>query len=122
MKLTILAATAALMLASGAASAQGLMPSGTRAGGPGQAGAPGEILPEQRVFLRGYVTRRAPPPVTVTERVARGYVVPGTVELSPFDDEVYGTVPSMRDYRYFSSGGNVVIVDPGSRAVIDVID
>lgn len=122
MKRTLLAACAALTLASGAATAQGLQPSGTRAGGPGQAGSPGEILPEQRVYLRGYMARQSLPPVVMSERVGRGMVVPGSVELRTFPDEVYGTVPSARGYRYFSTGGNVVLVDPGTRQVVDVID
>lgn len=122
MKRTLVAALAALTLTSGGAVAQGLQPSGTRAGGTGQFGGPGEIGPEQRVYLRSYMSRYAAPPVTLTERVGRGYVVPGAVELRAFPDEVYGTVPSMRSYRYFSSGGSVVVVDPGSRAVIDVIE
>ncbi len=116
------AALAAATLFTLPALAQGLQPSGTRAGGPGQAGAPGEIAPEQRTYLRGYVSRRPGAPVTLAEPVRRGYVVPGTVELSPFDDDVYGTVPTARSYRYFRSGSGVVLVDPNTRAVVDVID
>ena len=115
-------AFATLTLASGAAGAQGLQPSGTRAGGPGQLGAPGEILPDQRTYLRGYVARRAGAPVVVQDRMVPGYAVPGAVELQAFDDDVYGEVPSARRYRYFSTGGNVVLVDPVTRQVVEVID
>lgn len=122
MKRLLIAALAAATLTSGAAFAQGVQPSGTRAGGPGQFGAPGEIGPEQRVYLRTYVTRQGLAPVAMTERVVPGYRVPGSVELRTFPDSVYGEVPSARRYGYFYTGSNVVLVDPASRAVVDVID
>lgn len=122
MKRVLIAALAAVTLTSGASLAQGLQPSGTRAGGPGQAGAPGEIGAEQRTYLRGYVMRQPGSPVSVQDRFVPGYVVPPTVELSPFADDVYGTVPSARSYRYVRSGNGVVLVDPTTRQVIDVID
>jgi hypothetical protein len=115
-----LLATASLM--SGAALAQGLQPSGTRAGGPGQLGASGEILPEQRTYLRSYVTRQAPRPVVIQERMSPGYRVPASVELEAFPDTVYSEVPSARRYRYFSTGRDVVLVDPESRQVVEIID
>ena len=122
MKRVLIAALAAVTLTSGAALAQGSQPSGTRAGGPGQAGIPGEIGADQRTYLRGYVQRQPGSPVAVQDRFVRGYVVPPTVELSPFADDVYGTVPSARSYRYVRSGNGVVLVDPTTREVIDVID
>ena len=122
MKRTLIAALAALTLATGAASAQGLQPSGTRAGGPGQAGAPGEIMPEQRTYLRGYVMRDAGAPVTVRERMVRGYEVPGTVEIRAFPETVYGEVPAARRYGYVRTQNDVVLVDPITRRVIEVIE
>lgn len=122
MKRTMIAMVATMSLMSGAAIAQGLQPSGTRAGGPGQLGASGEILPEQRSYLRSYVTRQAPAPVVVQERMVRGYTVPGAVELRTFPDTVYDEVPGARRYRYFSTGREVVLVDPESRQVIEVIE
>lgn len=122
MRRTIAAAFAALALTSGAALAQGLQPSGTRAGGPGQLGAPGEITPQHRTYLRGYVGRQNAAPVTMQERMTPGYVVPGSVQLRPFTDDVYADVPSARRYNYFSTGGNVVLVDPATRQVVEVID
>ena len=117
------AALAAVTLTSGAALAQGLQPSGTRAGGPGQLGAPGEITDQHRTYLRTYMGRQTMAPVTMSERVTPGYVVPGTVQLRSFDDDVHGQVPSARRYRYFSTGGsNVVLVDPDTRRVVEVID
>jgi hypothetical protein len=122
MNRTLIAALAALTLASGAATAQGLQPSGTRAGGPGQAGAPGEMMPEQRTYLRGWVMREAAPPVTVQERMVRGYQVPASVQVRSFPDTVYTEVPTARSYGYVRTQDNVVIVDPTTRQVVEVID
>jgi len=122
MKRTMIAALAALILASGAASAQGLQPSGTRAGGPGQAGAPGEILPQQRTYLRGWVMRDPAPPVTVQERMVRGYQVPSSMQVRSFPEDVYSEVPTARSYGYVRTQNNVVLVDPTTRQVIEVID
>ena len=122
MRRTIAAALAALTLTSGAAFAQGLQPSGTRAGGPGQLGAPGEIMPEQRTYLRSYVMGRPGQAVEIEDEVAPGYVVPRTVTLAPFTRDAYGTYPDARRYRYFRTGEQVVVVDPRTRRVVQVID
>ena len=122
MNRTLIAALAALTLASGAASAQGLQPSGTRAGGPGQAGAPGELMPEQRTYLRGYVMREAAPPVAVQERMVRGYQVPASVQIRAFPETIYSEAPYARRYGYVRTQDNVVLIDPSSREVVEVID
>lgn len=122
MRTILIAALAALTLSAGAASAQGLQPSGTRAGGPGQAGAPGEIMPEHRAYLRGWVVRESVPPVTVRDRYVRGYEVPGTVEIRTFPETVYGDAPSARSYGYVRTQDDIVLVDPTTRRVIEVIE
>lgn len=105
----------------GAAQAQ--TANGSSAGGPGRGGStPGQIVPEQRTYLRTYVGRQSVAPVTMQERVVPGFTVPAEVALSPFSDDVYAEVPSARSYRYFSTGGRVVLVDPVTRQVVDVID
>jgi len=48
--------------------------------------------------------------------------VPREVELDEFDDVVVREVPSVRSYRYFRNDNDVIVVDPGSRRVLDVID
>lgn len=122
MNRTLIAAVAALTLTSGAAFAQGLQPSGTRAGGTGQYGASGEILPEQRVYLHNYVMGRPGPVVAIEDEMVPGFVVPRSVRLSAFDRDAYGTYPDARRYRYFRTDENVVLVDPRTRRVVEVIE
>ena len=122
MKRILIAAVAALTLTSGAALAQGLQPSGTRAGGPGQAGAPGALAPEQRTWVRGYVMARPAPAISVEEDVVPGWVVPPTVVVSPFGRDAYRSWPEARRYSYFRTDDDeVVLVDPRSRRVVEVI-
>jgi hypothetical protein len=78
------------------------------------------IAPEQRTKIKEYVVKERVKPVTVKERVAVGATVPADVELAPIP-ETWG-VPSIRNNRYFYSDGRVVVVEPGSRRVIEVIE
>ena len=48
--------------------------------------------------------------------------VPSTVVLEEFPETVVREVPSVRTYRYYRQDNDVVVVDPGSRRVIDVIE
>ena len=52
-------------------------------------------------------------------RVTVGATLPADVELAPVP-ETWG--PAFRSYRYIYTGDDVVLVDPGSRRVIQVID
>jgi hypothetical protein len=54
--------------------------------------------------------------------VREGRVVPQTVVLQPLPDVVYSEVPEARDYRYFVDDRRIVIVDPETREVVDIID
>jgi hypothetical protein len=57
---------------------------------------------------------------TRTEIVV-GETVPDTVEVESFPAEVYREVPEIRTYRYINRGGDIYLVDPSSRLVIEEI-
>ena len=94
---------AAAMMLSGAAMAQAVI----------------EIAPEQRSVIRQYVTTHKVAPARVKERVTVGATIPQDVELAPVPSD-WG--PSFTRYRYIYTGDDVVLVDPGTRKVIQVID
>jgi hypothetical protein len=48
--------------------------------------------------------------------------VPAGVELEEFSETVVREVPSVRSYRYYRNDDDIVVVDPGSRRVIEVIE
>ena len=77
------------------------------------------VAPEQRTKIRTYITEHKVRPVVVKEKVAVGTVLPADVELQPVPED-WG--PSLHTYRYVYSGDDVVLVDPGSRRVVQVLD
>jgi len=91
-------------------------------GAPGvRAGEPANptISAEQRTRIRAYVTQHNVSPVTVRDRVAVGATLPADVELRAVPGE-WG--PDLGNYRYIYSDDRVVLVEPSSRRVIQVID
>jgi hypothetical protein len=77
------------------------------------------IAPEQRTMIREYVTKEKVRPYKMQSRVTVGATLPAEVELAPVP-ETWG--PSFRSYRYVYTGDDVVLVDPGTRRVVEIID
>ena len=77
------------------------------------------IAPEQRTRIKQYVVQQKVRPVQIRERVAVGATLPADVELAPVPSE-WG--PDFGRYRYVYTNDNVVLVEPSSRRVIQVID
>jgi len=78
-----------------------------------------EIAPEQRTRIKEYVVKEKVRPVTVKERVSVGATLPADVELVAVP-ETWG--PSVSKYRYVYSDNHVVLVEPTSRRVVQIID
>ncbi len=92
---------------------------GPRRGGPVTATL--TLSPPQRTLIVERIpSNRMRSDVNV--ELALGAEVPSTVELYEFPDEVLVEVPSVKAYRYVVLERRVAIVDPSSRAVIEVID
>ena len=100
-----------------------LMASASLLGGASSAQAQAviELSPDQRTTVYSTITRervRTPPPAGLSFRV--GAAVPAEVELYAVPDAV--EVPAIRRYRYTVWNNQVVLVDPGSRKVIQIIE
>ena len=74
------------------------------------------LTPEDRTVVKRYVTQQKRPSVKVQERVSVGATLPSNVELY----DVEGG-PSVSRYRYSIVNDEPVLVDPGTRRVIEVI-
>ena len=98
----VLLATAAVVLLAGPVMAQTVV-----------------IAPEQRAIIKDYVVKEKIRPHKLQSRVTVGATLPADVELAPVP-ETWG--PSFRSYRYVYTGDDVVLVDPSSRRVVQVID
>ena len=114
-KLFLLSAAAALI--STGAFAQSTVVTTTTTG-TGHAAAV-QIEPQYRTKIKSYVTEHRIRPVTTREKIVVGATVPSDVELEAVPSD-WG--PSLTKYRYVYSGERVMLVDPGSRTVVQEID
>jgi hypothetical protein len=112
-KLLILAAAASLVATM--ANAQSTVTTTTT----GTAGATVQIEPEYRTRIKSYVTEHKIRPVETRERIVVGAKVPTDVELEAVPTD-WG--PSLTKYRYVYSGNRVMLVDPGTRTVVQEVD
>lgn len=114
MKKLFLLSTAVVLISTGAF-AQSTVVTTT---GTGHAAAV-QIEPEYRTKIKSYVTEHRIRPVTTKEKIVVGATVPTDVELEAVPPD-WG--PSLTKYRYVYSGDRVMLVDPGSRTVVQEID
>jgi hypothetical protein len=112
-KLLLIAAAASLSAT--AAMAQSTVTTTTT--GTGSAAV--QIEPEYRTKIRTYVTEHKVRPVTTQEKIIVGGRVPSDVELEPVPSD-WGS--SLTKYRYFYSGDRVMLVDPGTRTVVQEVE
>lgn len=80
-------------------------------------GATVVISPEERTTIREYVVKQKRPSVRVQERVVVGATLPQDVELYTIEGP-----PTVTRYRYSVVNEQPVLVDPGTRRVIQVIE
>jgi len=78
-----------------------------------------QIEPEYRTRIKTYVTEHKVRPVATQEKIVVGGPVPRDVELESVPSH-WG--PSLTKYRYIYSGDRVMLVDPGTRTVVQEID
>ena len=114
MKKLFLLSAAALMISTGAFAQTTV----TTTTGTGHAAAI-QIEPQYRTRIKSYVTEHHLRPVTTRERIIVGATVPSDVELEAVPAD-WG--PSLTQYRYVYSGERVMLVDPGTRTVVQEID
>ena len=78
-----------------------------------------QIEPEYRTRIKTYVTEHKVRPVVTKERIVVGATVPDDVELEAVPQD-WG--PTLTKYRYVYSGERVMLVDPGTRTVVQEVD
>ena len=78
-----------------------------------------EIAPDTRATIKQYVVKEKVRPVTLKERAAVGVALPTDVQLMPVPT-AWG--PSVSKYQYIYSDNHVVLVEPASRKVVQIID
>jgi len=78
---------------------------------------------EREVIRKHRTTRTTTGSATRTRTTVKvGDELPESVEIHTFSDDVYRSVPSVREYRYIESERGTYLVEPRSRRVIEEID
>jgi len=80
-----------------------------------------QITPEVQTQFRQYVVKEKVKPATIQEKVAVGTTLPATVTLAPVPDVIVQANPEFKTYQYAYIGNEIVLVDPNTRAVVQVI-
>jgi hypothetical protein len=80
-----------------------------------------ELTPEQKTVIHRSITRdhaAAAPNV----RVKVGEHVPSSVTLQSFPETVVVEAPTLKRYKYFNLQDRVVLVDPETDEVVDIVE
>jgi hypothetical protein len=77
------------------------------------------IEPQYRTRIQSYVTEHRPPAVVAKERFVVGATVPADIELRPVPED-WG--PGLNRYRYVYSNDHVVLIEPSSRKVVQIVE
>jgi Protein of unknown function (DUF1236) len=89
----------------------------------GQAGASAKLSTEQRTKITSVIKEQRVQPVTnINFSIERGVRVPRTVSFHPLPQGVVTIYPEWRGYEYFLVNDKIVVVDPRTLEIVDVID
>jgi hypothetical protein len=76
----------------------------------------------QQRLIRDTVTREHLPEARMQEQLSYGVAVPEDVTLEPVPQPLIVQIPMIEQYRMFITGDDrIVLVDPDTREVVDVI-
>jgi hypothetical protein len=89
----------------------------------GQAGAGAKLSTEQRTKITSVIRSQHVQPVTnVNFSISVGTRVPRNVGFHPLPAEIVTIYPEWRGYEFFLVGNQIVVVNPRTLEIVDVID
>jgi hypothetical protein len=89
----------------------------------GQAGAGAKLSTEQRTKITSVIReQRVQPATNVNFSIAVGTRVPRTVSFHPLPREIVTIYPEWRGYEFFLVNNQIVVVNPRTLEIVDVID
>ena len=89
----------------------------------GQAGASAKLSTEQRTRITSVIKeQRVQPATNINFSIAPGVRVPRTVSFHPLPPDVVTIYPGWRGYEYFLVNDKIVVVDPRTLEIVDVIE
>jgi len=125
-----LSVIASAMLLAGTLTAVGQQPGGRAPEAPPQGAEAGtqpgsQVAPmstQQRQRIRAVILEQRVPPATVSGTLAVGATLPADVELHPVPPALVTDVPSIRNYQYVYSNDRIMLIEPSSRRIVQIID
>jgi hypothetical protein len=84
--------------------------------------APMQLTPQQRTIIYQSVTRDPRPAPRTEVQIVTGARVPSGIELSTLPENLYVEVPTVKRYKYVYVQNQVVLVDPDTGEVVEVIN
>ena len=89
----------------------------------GQAGAGAKLSTEQRTKITTVIkSQNVRPATNVNFSISVGTHVPRTVGFHPLPTEIITIYPEWRGYEFFLVGNQIVVVNPRTLEIVDVID
>jgi hypothetical protein len=89
----------------------------------GQVGAGAKLSTEQRTKITSvFREQRVAPAANVNFSIAVGTRVPRTVSFHPLPREIVTVYPEWRGYEYFLVNNQIIVVNPRTLEIVDVID
>jgi len=93
-----------------------------RASANGTSGPQLRLTADQRARILDYARQQRIAAVQERIDLDTGASVPGDVNLVPLPDEIVTEIPAIRSYSFFVVSDQVVLVDPQSRQVVEVVE
>jgi len=90
--------------------------------GQGAAGAHANLTSEQRTKITTVIKQHKVEPVKLDVDVRVGTRIPEHVHYYPLPAEVVTIYPQWRGFDYIIVGDTIVVIDPGTREIVAVID
>jgi hypothetical protein len=79
------------------------------------------LTEENRYIIREIVLKDPNVPRQIGAKAVIGDPAPAGIATQAFPDEVTGKVPALRSQRFFVADGAVVVVDPKTNKVADIV-
>ena len=79
------------------------------------------LAPEKQEMVRDHVRRARVPEATLSAPASVGMTVPDDVELWSLPEDSITEVPQVTSYKFFHTDTVIAVVDPSSRAVVQLI-
>lgn len=90
--------------------------------GQGSAGARANLTTEQRTKITSVIKQQRVEPVKLNISISVGTRVPDHVRYYPLPAEVVTIYPQWRGFDYIIVGSTIVVIDPGTREIVAVLE